>query len=293
MIWDAVHGDLQSTLACNSPVFAVAMQKEVAVTGTMAGATHIWDLHYGKTTPGSVWPTFAFAEHAPTFSLDGSPFMFSLKGHSGPVLAVAKRASTVVTGSADATARVWDAHRGQLCHILKGHKGRLEAVALHPDLHLVVTGSTDATARLWSTSTGQCLQILPTGKGAFATSNVLQIYFARLIWGADAVVAVALKGHKIVTASAHGKIQVWNRLSGKKERAIVQDDGLSSIRCRQILRGGIDMHEDGTVAVCWKEGFATVWNSETTTPQFVLTSGFVAGDAGTSNGDCRHALAFM
>jgi len=103
-----------------------------------------------------------------------------------------------------------------------------------------------------------------------APLNVLQ----RLTRSVDSVVAVALQGDNIAVASAHGKVRIWDRRSGT---AVMQDDTLSSNLCRQGLRGGIDMHEDGTVVVCWKEGYATVWDSKTATPQFVVTTGFSAG----------------
>jgi hypothetical protein len=69
----------------------------------------------------------------------------------------------------------------------------------------------------------------------------------------------------------------------------MQDDAVGSNLCRQGLRGGIDMHEDGTVVVCWKEGYATVWDLKTATPQFVLTSGFSVDHTGNSS----HALALI
>lgn len=274
MIWDAAHGDLQVTLACSGAVFTVAIEQDVAITGTMQGTMQVWDLHKlsGKVNPGSFWLPV---------EQDDSPFRFSLQPpFRAPVLALAKRGRTVATGSADANAYVWDSYKGQLCHILKGHHGSIEAVALHPNLHLMVTGSSDATARLWNTSTGESLQVFRVGTDT--NSDVPQMCLPSLTQRIDSVVAVALKGTKIAIASAHGKVRIWNRQSGKP---IVQDDGLSLNQCRQGVRGGIDMHEDGTVIVCWKAGFATIWNSNSNTPQFVITSGFSAGDTG--NAVCR------
>jgi WD40 repeat protein len=55
----------------------------------------------------------------------------------------------VVTGSGDATAKVWDASNGKLLSSLKGHQASVTAVAFSPDGERVVTASGDRTARLW------------------------------------------------------------------------------------------------------------------------------------------------
>ena len=56
---------------------------------------------------------------------------------------------TVLTGSEDRTARLWDAATGQPLGPPLTHQGAVMAVAFSPDGKTVITGSGDKTARLW------------------------------------------------------------------------------------------------------------------------------------------------
>ncbi|MBA2307540.1 WD40 repeat domain-containing protein, partial [Candidatus Dependentiae bacterium] len=66
--------------------------------------------------------------------------------------------TTVLTGSFDNTARLWDVKTGQQLHILQGHTEIVNSVAFNPDGTTVLTGSWDNTAILWDVKTGQQLQ---------------------------------------------------------------------------------------------------------------------------------------
>jgi hypothetical protein len=72
------------------------------------------------------------------------------EGHEREVLAVAfsPDGSTIVTGSGDGTARLWQAD-GTFLAPLEGHEDAVLAVAFSPDGSTIVTGSRDGTARLW------------------------------------------------------------------------------------------------------------------------------------------------
>ena len=56
---------------------------------------------------------------------------------------------TVITGSEDNTARLWDAATGRPLGPPLTHQGEVRAVAFSPDGKTVITGSRDKTARLW------------------------------------------------------------------------------------------------------------------------------------------------
>ena len=62
----------------------------------------------------------------------------------------------VATGSADNTARIWDAATGEVVHVLEGHGGlhtdTVSSVVWSPDGRRLATGST--TARIWDATTG-------------------------------------------------------------------------------------------------------------------------------------------
>ena len=61
--------------------------------------------------------------------------------------------SRVVTGSADRTARIWDAETGRQLLTLAGHSGPVNSVAFCTDGRRAVSGSEDGTIRPWDAET--------------------------------------------------------------------------------------------------------------------------------------------
>ena len=55
----------------------------------------------------------------------------------------------IVTGSADHTAKLWDAATGEELLTFKGHKDWIFSVAFSPDGQRIVTGSGDGTIKVW------------------------------------------------------------------------------------------------------------------------------------------------
>ncbi|MGH3928826.1 MAG: WD40 repeat domain-containing protein, partial [Pseudonocardiaceae bacterium] len=82
--------------------------------------------------------------------------LHQLTGHTGGVWAVAwsPNGTRLLTGSADNTARVWDAATAEPLHQLTGHTNAVWAVAWSPDGTRLLTGSADNTARVWNAATG-------------------------------------------------------------------------------------------------------------------------------------------
>jgi WD40 repeat protein len=68
---------------------------------------------------------------------------------------------TVVTGSFDNTARLWDARSGKPIAPPLQHQAYVLAVAFSPDGRTVVTGSRDNTARLWDARSGKLIATSP------------------------------------------------------------------------------------------------------------------------------------
>ena len=70
--------------------------------------------------------------------------------HSSDIMSVAfsPDGKSILTGSQDSTARLWDLKGNELT-VFIGHKDGISSVAFSPDGQTVLTGSIDKTARLW------------------------------------------------------------------------------------------------------------------------------------------------
>lgn len=86
----------------------------------------------------------------------------TLTGHSWLAYAVAYSpdGKTLLSGSWDTTAKLWDVATGKEVRTLTGHTQRIRAVAWSPKGDLVATGSWDNTARLWDAATGKEVRTL-------------------------------------------------------------------------------------------------------------------------------------
>jgi len=109
----------------------------------------------------------------------------------------------VLTGSWDATARLWDLQTGQQVRTFQGHTKGVLSVAFAPDGRLAVTGSRDRTARLWDIRSGQEIQ--------------------RLIGHTDCVRSVAFSpnGKWVLTGSDDNTARLWSVETGQEIRRLV------------------------------------------------------------------------
>ena len=64
----------------------------------------------------------------------------------------------MVSGSRDATLRVWDIDTGQCLHVLMGHVAAVRCVQY--DGHRVVSGAYDYMVKVWDPKTEACLHTL-------------------------------------------------------------------------------------------------------------------------------------
>ena len=56
---------------------------------------------------------------------------------------------TIVSGSSDATVRIWDAKTGQLQTTLTEHTNAVTSIAIHRSGRLLASASADKTIRIW------------------------------------------------------------------------------------------------------------------------------------------------
>ena len=100
--------------------------------------------------------------------------------------------SRLATGSADATARIWDPVTARQVGPALRHDSGVLGIAFHPDGRRIATCSDDNTARLWDIATGEPLT-------------------AQLKHGGNVpCVAIGPRGRFILTASNDGTAQLWD-----------------------------------------------------------------------------------
>ena len=87
---------------------------------------------------------------------------YSVPGHEGPIWSVdvSRDGNTILTGSSDKTARLWNSENGQCTRVFTGHQGPLYTVRLSNQADKVVTGSSDSTAAIYRICTGERLLVL-------------------------------------------------------------------------------------------------------------------------------------
>ncbi len=123
-----------------------------------------------------------------------------LAGHTGDVTAVALSSDNrwLLTGSADATARLWDLAAPNPAAgpiVLRGHTGPITAAAISPDNRWLVTAGADATARLWDLSAPD-----PAATGRLLAGHLKHI----------TTIAISPDSHWLATGSADATVRLWD-----------------------------------------------------------------------------------
>ena len=175
-----------------------------------------------------------------------NPQLTLLEGFNASIYSVAYSPdnSILVTGSEDATARIWNSRDGRLLHILKGHNNVIEAVAFSPSGEHIATGSGDKTVRIWNAKDGKNIAVLKGHEDEInsivfdsAGDRLVSTSFDKTarIWnlGIGKQTAIlgghsdflenaifAPDGKQIATLTENRKVRIWDADSGKLVRTI-------------------------------------------------------------------------
>ncbi|KAF9069544.1 WD40-repeat-containing domain protein [Rhodocollybia butyracea] len=127
-----------------------------------------------------------------------------ITGHTNAVNSVAfsPDGTSIVSGSADSTVRIWDRSTGeQICPSIKGHSDGVASVAFSPNGKTIVSGSWDRAVRLWAFETGQQVGSSLEGHTHSVTS-----------------VAFSCDGIHVASGSGDSSVRIWDVLTGEEIR---------------------------------------------------------------------------
>ena len=183
-LWDTHTGEMKKVIKVKDhTIESVAFgrnpktNEELLLTGLSKGKSILWDIKTGEQR-GSLRPYHTDRKSTPVIALALSPdgntavtvqgdeaiarlwnintgkIIHGIKGHKAPILCVtySPDGKTVLTGSKDKTARLWDAETGKELAVLdptrKGHIGLVSTVQFTSNGD-IFTGLTDGVVILW------------------------------------------------------------------------------------------------------------------------------------------------
>ena len=216
--WNTVTGD-----AVGSPIVLPSWSRDLAMGpqgATVASACHdgtvgLWELATGallhRFQHGGRVLAVAYHPDGKTVASGGDNRLIQLwdtssgaklqrlQGHTGPVrgLDFSADGRYLVSGSNDATARVWDLEHpgGAVSQLLEGHGGAVYDPSFHPDGNHVGTPCADGTARIWDLRDGSYVEL----RGHRSEVNFL-------IFEPD--------GGRAVTGSDDDTVRLWDVATG-------------------------------------------------------------------------------
>jgi WD40 repeat protein/tRNA A-37 threonylcarbamoyl transferase component Bud32 len=153
----------------------------------------LWDSETGEALPG-------LTKNRP------APLQFGRVWHPTSA-AFSPDGARLAIGFEEDDAAVWDMAKGgaEQC-VLRGHRGRVNAVAFSPDGRRVATAGRDGSARVWDAATGHELLRLFTHSGGVSGAR----------FSAD--------GQRLLTASVDGTARLWDVQVGA-ELAVLRGHG--------------------------------------------------------------------
>src|SRR5262249_25871982 len=130
-----------------------------------------------------------------------------------------------LSGSADATLRLWDIGSGRNLTTFQGHQDVVTSVALTPDGAFALSGSADGTLKLWEVAGGRCLAAL-TGH-ADPVQAVSLSSDARYAVSGGAQFLIRSGSERLFTS---GQLLLWELTSGRCLRSFPVDaEGVTAV----------------------------------------------------------------
>jgi F-box and WD-40 domain protein CDC4 len=197
----------------------VIMPREpLIITGSRDSQLRVWRL----PTTGS---RHYIPPGPPLNDADCPYFVRVMPGHTHSVRAIAASGDTLVSGSYDASVRVWKISTGETLHKLRGHIQKVYSVVLDMDRNRCISGSMDNSVKIWSLETGTCLHTL---EGHASLVGLLD-----------------LRAERLVSAAADSTLRIWDPETGHCRSTLTAHTG--AITCFQHDRDKVISGSDKTL----------------------------------------------
>lgn len=194
------------------------------------------------------------------WDLSQGQMLYSLPGHKAFVKCLQMNDNIIVSGSMDATAKLWniDDEQDPLIETFESHLD--EITALHFSETTLVTGSADRTIRQWDMNCGRCLQTLDVlwasaqnsvgviddhtrTSSIMPSASSISTSTTGTSTGGDFVGALQCFDAALASGTADGVVRLWDLRSGQVHRSLIGHTG--PISCLQfdevhLVTGSLD-----------------------------------------------------
>lgn len=155
------------------------------------------------------------------------------KGHTDSVMCLQFEDNILMTGSYDATVKIWDTETGEELRTLRGHNCGVRCLQF--DDSKLITGSLDRSVRVWNWRTGECI--------------------SKYHGHTDAVIALHFDATLLASASVDKTVKIWN-FKDKSTFILPHPDGVNAVK--------IDTPSRTLLSAC-DDGAARLWDLDTKT----------------------------
>ncbi|KAJ5550358.1 hypothetical protein N7535_001704 [Penicillium sp. DV-2018c] len=155
------------------------------------------------------------------------------KGHRDSVMCLQFEDNILMTGSYDATVKIWDTETGEELRTLKGHQAGVRCLQF--DDTKLITGSLDRSIRVWNWRTGECI--------------------SKYNGHTEAVIALHFDCTLLASASVDRTVKIWN-FKDKSTFVLPHPQGVNAVKIDSISR---------TVLTACDDGAARLWDLDTKT----------------------------
>lgn len=224
-VWDTETWNLEQTLEGHTGWVTAITQVEnrYLVSGSADTTIRVYDMLQSPTN----WEVVRVlrGHEKAVYSLIGIPSSSSSTGNC---------AGTIVSGSEDATIRIWSIRTWQCLKVLSDHTGTVRSLAVYEDL--LLSGSADSTIKVWRIESGICEQTLNEHSDWVESLCIID-------------------SRRIASASRDGTIKVWK---------------IGTWKCLQTLTGhshwvySLALMNDGSLASASADMSIKIWTQEET-----------------------------